>query len=680
MKRLRQINFLLVVIALLLVNCTQSRIVPETDYDQLYAVWHDYDYKDSLALTLKPAVEKALTLNNTTENRFYIDSVLSQLRWTRDSVSFFSLSNKAIKFAKNKSDEYMLANIYNDIGMYYHDSNVLDSTFYYYIKAENVYKAIEDSVKIGEMEFYQARLLFEKGLYMESEVKASNALHLLQKYPHNPIPIEANQLVALCLIERKDYSEAKVYLLRALELLQKDSNVNKILSKERLQQANSAVYINLSEVAFYVGQFKESSDYANVALTYVDANLSPLVLSYALSSKARADFMLELQHKGTFEVEKYARILENTFDEALSVRNYYIANSIAMIVADMFFEAKDFDNAFSWAEKAYNIALQYDMKPLQREALEFLVTHKEYENNEQVKEVIRLTHILDEIDYTTRNRFARIAYETEKIETENLELKGVITILFITSLSIILALILGVYVYRLKNKNREIRLIKGQQEANESIYELILERGMIATEVKTAVHNKIARDIHDGVVNGIFTIRFNLQQLHTENESLKNTLITELLQLEKSTRDISHSLIDNELFNDTKFLSLVEELVILQKNQWNTKFVLEYEDDLALDNLSAIEKVNTYFIIREAIHNVNKYSEASQCTISFVKDINGVMINIKDNGVGFDLRAKADGMGLANMNERALSLHSKLIIFSEKEHGVEVFFKVKVSK
>ncbi|MGL4582619.1 MAG: histidine kinase, partial [Flavobacterium sp.] len=394
----------------------------------------------------------------------------------------------------------------------------------------------------------------------------------------------------LCLIERKDYSEAKVYLLRALELLQKDSNVNKILSKERLQQANSAVYINLSEVAFYVGQFKESSDYANVALTYVDANLSPLVLSYALSSKARADFMLELQHKGTFEVGKYARILENTFDEALSVRNYYIANSIAMIVADMFFEAKDFDNAFSWAEKAYHIALQYDMKPLQREALEFLVTHKEYENNEQVKEVIRLTHILDEIDYTTRNRIARIAYETEKIETENLELKGVITILFITSLSIILALILGVYVYRLKNKNREIRLIKGQQEANESIYELILERGMIATEVKTAVRNKIARDIHDGVVNGIFTIRFNLQQLHTENESLKNTLITELLQLEKSTRDISHSLIDNELFNDTKFLSLVEELVILQKNQWNTNFVLEYEDDLALDNLSAIEK------------------------------------------------------------------------------------------
>ncbi|MGL4583555.1 MAG: ATP-binding protein, partial [Flavobacterium sp.] len=215
MKRLRHINFFLVVIALLLVNCTRSKIVHETDYDQLYAVWHDNDYKDSLAFALKPAVEKALTLKNTVDNRFYIDSVLSQLRWTRDSVSFFKLSGKAVEYAKNKSDEYMLANIYNDIGMYYHDSNVLDSTYYYYIKAENVYKAVGDSMKIGEMEFYQARLLFEKGLTMESEAKVSKALHLLQKYPLNPVPFEANQLMALCLLERNDYVNAKSYLLTA---------------------------------------------------------------------------------------------------------------------------------------------------------------------------------------------------------------------------------------------------------------------------------------------------------------------------------------------------------------------------------------------------------------------------------------------------------------------------------
>ncbi|WP_240485510.1 sensor histidine kinase [Myroides marinus] len=106
------------------------------------------------------------------------------------------------------------------------------------------------------------------------------------------------------------------------------------------------------------------------------------------------------------------------------------------------------------------------------------------------------------------------------------------------SLAIVLTLVIGVYVYRLKNKNKEIRFIKDQQEANESIYGLILERSVIATEVKNNVRNKIAKDIHDGVVNGIFTIRFNLQQLKSENEDMKGILVNELQSLEKRIRDI----------------------------------------------------------------------------------------------------------------------------------------------
>lgn len=76
-----------------------------TDYDQLYAVWYSDDYRDSLAETLKPSIKKALSLKNTPDNRVFIDSVLNQLRWTRDSSSFYKLSQRAIKFAERKSDD-----------------------------------------------------------------------------------------------------------------------------------------------------------------------------------------------------------------------------------------------------------------------------------------------------------------------------------------------------------------------------------------------------------------------------------------------------------------------------------------------------------------------------------------------------------------------------------------------
>ncbi|WP_240485509.1 hypothetical protein [Myroides marinus] len=55
----------------------------------------------------------------------------------------------------------------------------------------------------------------------------------------------------------------------------------------------------------------------------------------------------------------------------------------------------------------------------QRKALEFLVLNKEYDNKEQVRQIIELSRDLEEQDYATRNRFARIIYETERIETEN---------------------------------------------------------------------------------------------------------------------------------------------------------------------------------------------------------------------------------------------------------------------
>ncbi|APA93719.1 hypothetical protein BK054_16125 [Myroides sp. ZB35] len=80
MKKLRQINFLFVVLALLLVNCSRSKKLNGTDYDQLYAVWYSDDYRDSLAETLKPSVKKVLSLKNTPDNRVFIDSVLNQLR------------------------------------------------------------------------------------------------------------------------------------------------------------------------------------------------------------------------------------------------------------------------------------------------------------------------------------------------------------------------------------------------------------------------------------------------------------------------------------------------------------------------------------------------------------------------------------------------------------------------
>ncbi|MGL5275247.1 ATP-binding protein [Myroides sp.] len=678
MERFRLINFLLVVSTLLLVNCSKPKQVSKTDYDQLFAVWYDNDHKDSLAQLLKPAVDVALKLENSTPNRVVIDSVLDQLRWTRDSVSFFKLSNKAIKYAKAKSDHQMLANAYNDIGMYYHDLGVLDSTFYYYIKAENSYRESGDSVKMGEMEFYQARVLFEQGLHMESEVKVSKSLSVLANNPLSPIPFEANSLMALCLIERKDYKSAQDYFLKGLSLMQKDYNKNLILEQDRLLLAMTMLYLNLSDVAYLLKDYDLAIEYASTGLTHTTVN-TPLLLTKALEANINASKLLLDVSKGNLSnADFYLKEVEDVYCEALNINNLMFANHQAMMIAELYLTINNSPEALVWAEKSYNLSKEREIIVDQRTALEFILKHNTIKDSKKIDEIIALSHTIEEQDYLTRNRFARIAFETEEIETENNALKNLILIIVIVSLTIILGLSVGVFFYRLNNKDKKLQFVRQQQKADESIYQLILEKNSIKLKTKKAVYSKIAKDIHDGIVNGIFTIRFNLQQLGTDNENLKSRLINELENLEKTTRDISHALADNEIFKEVNFSGLVEELVGIQKNKWQTKFVFHQDKKVDLEKLSAIKKINIYYIIREAIQNVNKYAHASECFISITHNSDGVFIQIQDNGIGFDPLAVNNGLGLKNMKERATVLKSKLYIDTAKDKGTKVSLELKL--
>ncbi|MDM1379510.1 tetratricopeptide repeat-containing sensor histidine kinase [Myroides marinus] len=678
MERFRLINFLLVVSTLLLVNCSKPKQVSKTDYDQLFAVWYDNDHKDSLAQLLKPAVDVALKLENSTANRVVIDSVLDQLRWTRDSVSFFKLSNKAIKYAKAKSDHQMLANAYNDIGMYYHDLGVLDSTFYYYIKAENSYRELGDSVKMGEMEFYQARVLFEQGLHMESEVKVSKALGVLGNNPLSPIPFEANSMMALCLIERKDYKSAQEYFLKGLSLMQKDYNKNLVLEQDRLLLAMTMLYLNLSDVAYLLKDYDSAIEYATIGLTHVTTN-SPPLLTKALEANINASKLLLDVSKGNLSnADIYLKEVEDVYYEALNINNLIFANHQAMMIAELYLAINNSPEALVWAEKSYNLSKEREIIVDQRTALEFILKHSTIKDSKKIDEIIALSHTIEEQDYLTRNRFARIAFETEEIETENNALKNLILIIVIVSLAIILGLSVGVFFYRLNNKDKKLQFVRQQQKADESIYQLILEKNSIKLKTKKAVYSKIAKDIHDGIVNGIFTIRFNLQQLGTDNENLKSRLIKELENLEKTTRDISHALADNEIFKEVNFSGLVEELVGMQKNKWQTKFVFHQDKKVNLEKLSAIKKINIYYIIREAIQNVNKYAHASECFISITHNSDGVFIQIQDNGIGFDPLAVNNGLGLKNMKERATVLKSKLYIDTVKDKGTKVSLELKL--
>ncbi len=88
-----------------------------------------------------------------------------------------------------------------------------------------------------------------------------------------------------------------------------------------------------------------------------------------------------------------------------------------------------------------------------------------------------------------------------------------------------------------------------------------------------------------------------------------------------------------------------------------------------------------YRIVREALHNVAKHSQASQVWVRLDFDPEHLRLEVRDDGRGFDLAARSGrGMGLTSMRERAAQLGGHLAVESALGRGTTIRAEIPVSR
>jgi signal transduction histidine kinase len=86
-------------------------------------------------------------------------------------------------------------------------------------------------------------------------------------------------------------------------------------------------------------------------------------------------------------------------------------------------------------------------------------------------------------------------------------------------------------------------------------------------------------------------------------------------------------------------------------------------------------KIVIYRVLQESLHNAAKHSEASEITLSLKANPEQIVVEVADNGGGFDVQktlARHDsftGYGLASMQERAEIVDGTLTIDSAPGKG-----------
>src|SRR5690606_33623400 len=104
-----------------------------------------------------------------------------------------------------------------------------------------------------------------------------------------------------------------------------------------------------------------------------------------------------------------------------------------------------------------------------------------------------------------------------------------------------------------------------------------------------------------------------------------------------------------------------------------TEFSFNIDESVNATHIfTSVEGMNIYRIIQEAVNNSLKYAAADKIEINISKEKNHYLIEISDNGIGFEQTAVEMGNGLNNIKKRAREIGGTIEIVSNPNKGTRI--------
>lgn len=565
--------------------------------------------------------------------------------------------------ATKKKDTLHQAKVYWYMGDVYDNQEKLDSAFLYYTKAEKLYRlTISDSLNWARMISYKAGILYNMGISAESEVQTVRALDILNKLNNTRLIYEATLRMALNLKELKEYDEALKYYNKIpllLDQLGKEGHAS-----DRLQRSWLSYYNNLGN--FYI----ETKDYIR-AKEYLDKALSQ---EYVEKYPKLHAMLLNNFAKNNIYSSNNKQIIDSLLNTSLRIREEIdhkqgiIGSKI--VIGEYLLTQKDTLKAVRNFNEAYVLSVKYHSNYDLLQSLELLSVNDKKNQILYTEKYRKVKDSLYELEKATRNKFARIAYETDEIEEQNTVLSKRNNYLLGGVMFVSLFAILILISFRLKIKNRELMYQQKEQNNIQQIQELLLQQQTVTAQAKSREQDRIAKDLHDGILNRLFTTRINLEELQIDNVLKKSQLIEELQKTESQIREVSHNLHQNLFKQQQDFSLVIENLVLGQKNTFGTVFNCSITKNIKWERFNIKEKTNIYLIIQELLQNVNKHSQAKKCFVFMLEKENSLIVRVHDDGIGFRNNQVKTGLGLNSIKDRLSELKGELHINSKPNNTV----------
>ncbi|WP_303319006.1 sensor histidine kinase [Flavivirga abyssicola] len=630
-------------------------------------------------LSYKTKIDSIILKSNT--NLAYLYMLKNNLERSK------KLLDKNLKLAYKLNDSsYSILDTYSLLGYYHHIIEIQnDSAYYYYNKALKITRKLKNVNTEIDILNNISELQFNEHNYVNSNanlIEAINKINLLPKnnknldkisYLYNRIALNAKYL--------KLYDKAIEYHQKALSINNKISDEHELGIYVNKFENYLNIKINLAEA------YKEKKNYKKALFIYKelleDKNLlkkDPLSYVAILNNKAYNLFLSK--NSNTKHINS---LFNKAYKICDSLNALYEIASGGNDMAEFYYATNKKDSAFMLSKRSYKIGKNIKEYYEVSRALLTLSKLEEGEVGKQyLYEHIKLNDSLLNVERTSRNKFARIQYETDNYIDETKRLGTQNILIVVIGLIIILIFIL-IFIIRIQiTKNKMLRFESEQQKANDEIYSLMLRQQAKVEEGRLLERHRISEELHDGILNKLSGSRLGLEFLSMDegspNKKNYSFYINEIQSIEREIRDLSHELKNTLLDADKNFITILEEYIHNQSKLNAFVYSINQNNVIFWEDINDYIKINLYRIIQEAIQNTIKHAKATNITINFSINSNNLRVEIIDDGMGFDSTQKNDGIGLVNIESRILKLKGELQIISKPEKGTILKIQIPLFK
>jgi signal transduction histidine kinase/ligand-binding sensor domain-containing protein len=186
--------------------------------------------------------------------------------------------------------------------------------------------------------------------------------------------------------------------------------------------------------------------------------------------------------------------------------------------------------------------------------------------------------------------------------------------------------------------------------------------------------NRMAREIHDTLAQGLAAIGLNLSAIEAEpSEQRREQHLQKARGLVETTLNEAHRSIWDLFPRHLERNDLMAGLAGLARDIGeHTNVHIDLCTAGQVRGLSELAHRNLFRIAQEAVANAIRHANAEQIQIRLDFGLDAVQLTIMDDGRGFDQEAASQGFGLESMRDRAVEIGGTLRVVSHPSTGTDV--------